>query len=97
MFKKIFSQDKNRDNSPNEENKNTIAERSPELVWEFDVGAEIESSPVVSNGIVYFGCNDGYLYALDISDGQVRWKFQKQKGNQKDPNNISGCHLFSKL
>jgi eukaryotic-like serine/threonine-protein kinase len=33
------------------------------------------SSPVVSNGTVYFGSGDGNVYALDAATGEARWKF----------------------
>lgn len=35
----------------------------------------IKSSPSVSNGVVYFGCNDKKVYALNESDGSPRWNF----------------------
>jgi outer membrane protein assembly factor BamB len=34
------------------------------------------SSPVVSDGAVYFGGGDGSVYALDASAGTLKWKFQ---------------------
>ncbi|HEX6881643.1 MAG TPA: PQQ-binding-like beta-propeller repeat protein [Terriglobales bacterium] len=34
------------------------------------------SSPAVVNGIVYFGSGDGNVYALNASDGQLKWKYQ---------------------
>ncbi len=34
------------------------------------------SSPVVANGVVYFGSGDGNLYALDSQSGDLRWKFK---------------------
>lgn len=33
------------------------------------------SSPVVANGIVYFGSGDSNLYAVDAASGELRWKF----------------------
>jgi hypothetical protein len=36
----------------------------------------IESRPVVYAGSIYYGCWDGYVYALDLADGKVRWKTQ---------------------
>ena len=32
------------------------------------------SSPAVSNGMVYFGSGDSYVYALDAATGALRWK-----------------------
>src|SRR6266513_2261013 len=34
------------------------------------------SSPVVANGVVYFGSGDGNLYSLDANSGALRWKFR---------------------
>ena len=34
------------------------------------------SSPGISDDIVYFGSDDGYLYAVDIQTGEEKWKFQ---------------------
>ena len=32
--------------------------------------------PRPSRGLVYFGSNDGYLYAVDVRSGQEKWKFK---------------------
>ena len=32
------------------------------------------SSAAVAGGIVYFGCRDSHLYALDARDGALLWK-----------------------
>lgn len=34
------------------------------------------SSPVVVNGLVYFGSGDGNVYALDAASGALKWKVQ---------------------
>jgi len=34
------------------------------------------SSPVVANGLVYFGSGDTNIYALDASTGVLKWKFK---------------------
>jgi outer membrane protein assembly factor BamB len=33
------------------------------------------SSPVIANGIVYFGCGAGTFYALDCNSGKKKWEF----------------------
>jgi outer membrane protein assembly factor BamB len=43
--------------------------------WRFHTGSPIESSPVISDGIDYFGDWDGTVYALDLRNGRVRWEF----------------------
>lgn len=34
------------------------------------------SSPVVSNGAVYFGSGDGNVYAVDAASGSLKWRFK---------------------
>ena len=34
------------------------------------------SSPVIANGIVYFGCGSGTFYALDCNSGKEKWEFE---------------------
>lgn len=41
--------------------------------WSFDVGTRM-FQPTVSNGMVLFGAENGYLYALNYSDGSLNWK-----------------------
>ncbi len=41
--------------------------------WGFDRAAVI-SSPSVADGIVTVGCRDGFLYALDLATGELKWK-----------------------
>jgi outer membrane protein assembly factor BamB/predicted phosphodiesterase len=38
--------------------------------------ASVETSPVVSNGIVYFGASDGYLYGVKAGTGEIVWKYR---------------------
>ena len=38
------------------------------LLWSYATNGGIVSSPAVVNGIVYFGSNDGYVYALTQSE-----------------------------
>lgn len=52
------------------------------LLWSFDAGAPIRSSPVIgpapageTGDIVYFGCGNGRVYALNAGDGSRRWSY----------------------
>jgi len=45
------------------------------LNWSFETGGPVRSSPVVVNGIVYFGSNDGKVYALNAVNGTEKWSF----------------------
>ena len=39
--------------------------REARTKWKFKTGDHVNSSPAVSDGVVYFGSHDSYLYALD--------------------------------
>ena len=46
---------------------------SGELLWQYKPGWGI-SSLAVSDGVVYADANDGYIYALNSSTGEPRWR-----------------------
>ena len=45
------------------------------VLWTFQTGGWVESSPAVLNGVLYVGSNDGNLYALDATTGNLKWNF----------------------
>ena len=46
------------------------------LLWKFRTNALIHSSPAISSdGTIYIGSEDWYLYAID-SNGKVMWKYK---------------------
>ncbi len=46
------------------------------LTWDHEYGGTIACLPTISEGIVYFGCDNHYLYALDTETGKELWKFK---------------------
>ena len=46
-----------------------------QTLWNFTTGGAVESSPVVSNGVVYVGSDDGYFYALNATTGALVWSY----------------------
>lgn len=48
---------------------------APELLWTFEAGGAITSSPVIAGGRVYFGSDDYKLYCLDALSGEALWSF----------------------
>ena len=55
-----------------------------QLIWSFaarfdkqyDFADYFQSSPVISGDAIFFGCGDGYIYALNLSDGSLKWEFK---------------------
>jgi outer membrane protein assembly factor BamB len=45
------------------------------LLWSFETGGWVSSSPVVADGLVYFGSDDRLFYAVDCKTGQQKWQF----------------------
>ena len=44
------------------------------IKWKFPTGDRIVSSPVFADGVIYFGGDDGNVYAVDAADGHQLWK-----------------------
>jgi outer membrane protein assembly factor BamB len=49
--------------------------RRRQLLWTFQTGSEIISSPVIGFGRVYIGSTDGKVYAINLKDGSKIWEF----------------------
>ena len=63
-------------------------------MWSFKTDGPITSSPTVINGTVYFGSNDGKLYALDASSGQPKWLFHTGKEVGSSPVIVNNVVYF---
>ncbi|MDH5690131.1 MAG: PQQ-binding-like beta-propeller repeat protein [Candidatus Bathyarchaeota archaeon] len=48
---------------------------SNQTYWKFQTGGPITSSPVASTGIVFIASTDGYLYAVNATNGAKIWDF----------------------
>ncbi len=46
------------------------------IAWRFTAGGRIDSAPTLYRGICLFGAHDGYVYALNAADGQLRWQMR---------------------
>ncbi len=56
-----------------------------DVLWEFQTGDAVTSSPTLdSQGNLYFGSIDGFLYSLD-SDGNFRWKHDSSDWIESSP------------
>jgi len=46
------------------------------LLWKYETGNTVFSSPAVAEGVLYVGSSDRNLYALDVNSGELLWKFE---------------------
>lgn len=49
---------------------------SGEARWDFVAGGRIDSSPTIYEGQAIFGSADGWVYSLNIDNGELAWKFR---------------------
>ena len=49
-------------------------------LWSFKCEDEIRGAPVLHQGILYMGCYDNNLYALNAADGKFQWKYATEGG-----------------
>ena len=56
-----------------------------ELLWTFKAGEGIESTAALAPGRAYLASLDGYLYALDLEEGNVLWKYRAEAEIKSSP------------
>jgi outer membrane protein assembly factor BamB len=49
--------------------------QKPKLLWQFDTGDVVESSPAIVDGVLFAGTFDQALYAIDTANGEEIWRF----------------------
>jgi outer membrane protein assembly factor BamB len=62
--------------------------------WAFKTDGWVLSSPAVAGGVVYFGSDDGNLYALETSTGATKWKFSTSGPVRSSPAVVAGTVYF---
>ncbi len=62
--------------------------------WTFNAGAVIRSSASVANGVVYFGCRDWKLHAIDAETGVEKWSFLTGSRVESSPAVVGGVVYF---
>ncbi len=60
------------------------------LVWKYKTGSWVDSSPTVSNGKLYIGSYDHYIYCLDASNGSLVWKYETGSSVWSSPTIYNG-------
>ncbi len=49
---------------------------SGKMLWSYTAGGRVDSPPTIWNGLVLFGCADGWAYCLRARDGRLVWRFR---------------------
>jgi outer membrane protein assembly factor BamB len=53
-----------------------LDENTGKIVWQFTTGSKVDSPPSVEDGRVYFGSNDGWVYCVRATDGELIWRYR---------------------
>ncbi|HEY2354933.1 MAG TPA: N,N-dimethylformamidase beta subunit family domain-containing protein [Gaiellaceae bacterium] len=69
-----------------------FAAKTGQIRWSRNVG-QSESSPLVSDGTVYFGTTSGFVHALDAATGAERWSYYTG-GPVKASPTLDGGNIF---
>lgn len=77
-------------------NRKGVLLRKTRVLWRFRAGA-IESSPLLANGVLYFGSWDHHVYALDVhvrTRPRLLWKFEADNEVNSSPAYAAGLVYF---
>ena len=55
------------------------------MKWEFQTENAVKSSPSVFNDTLFFGSDDGKIYAVDINDGSQTWAYDTGSAVETSP------------
>lgn len=67
------------------------------LAWELQTGGRFEAPARVEGDTVYAGSSDGFLWAIELGSGQVRWKYDAQEEVGTTPAVAGGLVLLMTL
>lgn len=68
---------------------------APQVLWAFQTGGKVVSSPAVYGSLLFFGSYDGNLYAVNKNNGKVHWQFQTGDQVKSSPAIKDGTVYFA--
>ncbi len=71
-----------------------VDRRTGELKWDLSVGHRIYSTPLLHNGVLYFGADDKMIWAVDAESGDRLWQFPTGGAVRCAPLYVSGVLYF---
>ncbi|HMU91684.1 MAG TPA: serine/threonine-protein kinase [Anaerolineales bacterium] len=63
-------------------------------LWTFKCEDEIRGTPALHQGMLFIGCYDNNLYALNAADGQFQWKYATEGGIVSRPTVFDNNVIF---
>ncbi len=63
--------------------------------FRFQAEGPIRSTPVLASGTLFFGSDDGHLYAIDARTGRLRWCYDVGAGVASSPSVVDGLVYFT--
>lgn len=63
--------------------------------WAFQTGDRIVSSPTYAQGMIYFGSDDGYVYAVHAATGKPAWRYASGGPVPSSPAIADGTLFFT--
>lgn len=66
------------------------AQDDDRVLWTFETGADVGSSPTVIDGTVFIGSADRNVYALDAVNGTEQWRFETGGEVHSSPTVVDG-------
>lgn len=63
------------------------------ILWHFQTGGPVRSSPVIADHRLFIGSDDGFIYALNAKNGALIWKFNAQSPVSATPA-VTGKRVF---
>ena len=82
------------DNHHSGNHKSQSVKTEPHLLWKVKTDAQVISSPVVVDNVVYIGSCDKKLYAINAFNGQIKWAFKTRGPINSTPLITHGKVLF---
>lgn len=64
-------------------------------LWTFPTQGEVWASPAFEDGVIYFGSDDHFLYAVDTATQQLKWKFETGDMVRSRPAVVDGTVYFT--
>jgi eukaryotic-like serine/threonine-protein kinase len=81
--------------SPARVEDSTAVYRVKGIRFSYKAGGPVRGVPALYNGVLYFGCGDGYLYALGCQGGELRWRFKTRGAVYSSPYVSGGVVYFT--